>query len=138
MDNSSATTLAATLTVPFAAGFVVQRFLEILDPVTTKFIQNPNTKKIFLGLVSLGIGLALAAGMDIRIFHQLLKSTADAPLTNWLDYLATGVFVSGGTEGFNSLLKFANYKKESTKSEVDGQQPQVPREAPAAPARLRA
>jgi len=112
------TKLIQVLTAPFAAGFVVQRFLEILDPVTVKFIQDPNTKRIVLGLVSLGIGLALAAGMDLRIFHQLLNSTDNAPLTNCLDYLATGVFVSGGTEGFNSLLKFANYKKESSKADA--------------------
>jgi hypothetical protein len=133
MDN-----LATTLTVPFAAGFVVQRFLEILDPVTVKFIKDPNTKKIVLGLVSLGIGLALAAGMDLKIFHQLLNSTANEPLTNWLDYLATAVFVSGGTEGFNSLLKFANYKKESTKAVAEGQEPQAPPDAPPALTRLRA
>jgi hypothetical protein len=121
MDNATtATNLATTLTVPFAAGFVVQRFLEILDPVTVKFIRDPNTKKIVLGLVSLGIGLALAAGMDLRMFHQLLNSTANAPLTNWLDYLATGVFVSSGSEGFNSLLKFANYKKEASKADAAG------------------
>jgi hypothetical protein len=116
--NLSATSLATTLTVPFAAGFVVQRFLEILDPVTVKFIKNPNTKKIVLGLVSLGIGLALAAGMQLKMFHQLLGSSANDPLTNWLDYLATAIFVSGGTEGFNSLLKFADYKKEASKAEA--------------------
>ena len=116
--NLSATSLATTLTVPFAAGFVVQRFLEILDPVTVKFIKNPNTKKIVLGLVSLGIGLALAAGMQLKMFHQLLGSSSNDPLTNWLDYLATAIFVSGGTEGFNSLLKFADYKKEASKAEA--------------------
>ena len=127
MDN-----LATTLTVPFTAGFVVQRFLEILDPVTVKFIKDPNTKKIVLGFVSLGIGLVLAVGMDLKIFHQFLTSTANEPLTNWLDYFATAVFVSGGTEGFNSLLKFANYKKESTKAVAADQTSQAP------PAALRA
>jgi hypothetical protein len=68
--------------------------------------------------VSLGIGLALAAGMQLKMFHQLLGSSANDPLTNWLDYLATAIFVSGGTEGFNSLLKFADYKKEASKAEA--------------------
>jgi len=136
--NLSATSLATTLAVPFAAGFVVQRFLEILDPVTVKFIKDPNTKKTVLGLVSLGIGLVMADAMDLRMFHQLLGSTANDALNNWLDYLATAVFVSGGTEGFNSLLKFANYKKESTKAVADGRQPQASPDAPPAPARLRA
>ena len=137
-SNLSATSLATTLTVPFAAGFVVQRFLEILDPITVKIIKDPNSKKIVLGIVSLGIGLALAASMQLKMFHQLIGSTADIPLTNWLDYVATAIFVSGGTEGFNSLLKFANYKKESSKAVATGQQPQALPDAPSAPARLRA
>src|ERR1700683_4937291 len=130
--------LTKALTVPFAAGFVVQRFLEMLDPVTAKFIKDSNTKKIVLGLVSFGIGLALASGMELKMFHQLLGSSANDPRTNWLDYLATAIFVSGGTEGFNSLLKFANYKKESTKAVATGQQPQALPDALPAPARLRA
>jgi hypothetical protein len=127
--------LVKALTVPFAAGFVVQRALELADPLTVRLVKNPNTKRIVLGLVSLAIGLALAAGMDLRIFHQLRNSSANAALTNWLDYLATGVFVSGGTEGFNSVLKFADYKKESAKATATEQQPPAP---PPAPTRLRA
>jgi hypothetical protein len=114
----SADDLAKTLTVPFAAGFVVQRFLEIIDPLTVKVIKDPATKKIVLGFVSLGIGVALAAGLHLRIFHGLLQLTADDTLTNWLDYLATAVFISGGSEGFNSLLKFANYKKDESKADA--------------------
>ncbi|HYM77084.1 MAG TPA: hypothetical protein VE377_14015 [Candidatus Dormibacteraeota bacterium] len=110
--------LAKTLTVPFAAGFVVQRFLEIVDPFTVKFIKDPATKKIVLGIVSLSIGMALAASLHLRIFHDLLQFDCDDLLMNLLDYFATGVFISGGTEGFNSLLKFANYKKEATKGDA--------------------
>jgi hypothetical protein len=76
--------------------------------------------------------------MDLKMFHQLLGSSANDPLTNWLDYMATAIFVSGGTEGFNSLLKFANYKKESSKAAANGQQPPALPDAPSAPARLRA
>jgi hypothetical protein len=29
--------------------------------------------------------------------------------------MASGIFVSAGTEGFNSLMKFASYKEDSAK-----------------------
>lgn len=107
--------LVKTLTTPFAAGFVVQRFLEIVDPVTVKLIKDPNTKKIVLGFVSLAIGCVLAGSVGIKIFHVLFSLTSDSALSNGLDYFFTGVFISAGTEGFNSLMKFANYKKEASK-----------------------
>jgi hypothetical protein len=109
--------LAQVLLIPFVAGFIVQRFLEILDPLTTKLVKDPNTKKIVLGLVSLAIGCTLASCMDIRIFHELLKPE-NTKLPNWLDVLFSGVFISAGTEGFNSLMKFANYKKEASKADA--------------------
>lgn len=110
--------LVKTLTVPFAAGFIVQRFLEILDPVNVKFIKDANTKKIVLGFVSLGIGCAVAGCAQIKMFYELLNLGADSALPNWLDYFFTGIFISAGTEGFNSLLKFANYKKEASKADA--------------------
>ena len=64
--------LAQVLLIPFVAGFIVQRFLEILDPLTTRLIKDPNTKKI-------------GASVNIRIFHELLKLPNDAKLTGRLD-----------------------------------------------------
>ena len=110
--------LVKALTVPFAAGFIVQRFLEILDPVTVRLIKDPNTKKIVLGFVSLGIGCLVAGCAQIKMFHELLNLSADSTLPNSLDYFFTGIFISAGTEGFNSLLKFANYKKEASKADA--------------------
>ena len=110
--------LAKTLTVPFAAGFVVQRFLEILDPYTATWFKDPAGKKKILGIVSLVIGIALAVGLHLRIFHDLLQLDCDGTLMNLLDYFATAVFISGGSEGFNSLMKFANYKKEASKADA--------------------
>jgi hypothetical protein len=117
--------LVKSLIGPFAAAFIVQRLLEIIDPLTTKLIKDANTKKIVLGLVSLGIGWALAKSTDIQIFHVLLKLPASAKLPCWLDNLFTGIFISAGTEGFNSLMKFANYKKEAGKAEAAAKLSQV-------------
>ena len=111
--------LVQALIVPFVAGLIVQRFLEILDPLTVKFIKDPNTKKIVLGFASLGLGCALSGFADMRMFHLLHPLFPDfRELPSWLDVLFTGIFISAGTEGFNSLMKFANYKKEASKADA--------------------
>ena len=107
-----------TLTVPFAAGFVVQRFLEIFDPLTSKFLRNPTTKKAVLAVVSLLLGWAMAAQIPIELFHALLKLPDSSPFSSGFDHFISGIFISAGTEGFNSLMKFANYKKEASKGEA--------------------
>jgi hypothetical protein len=115
MDNNS---IVQTLTAPFAAGFVVQRVVEILDTYTTARIADFKNKKFVVGVISLVLGIALAAGLQLRMSHQLLQLSCDDVWVTWLDYLGTGIFISGGSEGFNSLLKFANYKKEASKADA--------------------
>jgi len=76
-------------------------------------VPDPNKKKIVMSFASLVIGLALSGIGGIEIFKAL----------NWqmntaLDILCSGIFISAGTEGFNSLMKFANYKKEASKADA--------------------
>ena len=108
MDMSQ---LVIALAPAFAAGFALQRLLEILDPIFDK-IKKGEYKKIVLGLVSFAAGLALAKWPKVRVLTPLVAPDS-APAM--LDYLVTALIVSGGTEGFNSILKFLNYKKEETK-----------------------
>jgi hypothetical protein len=115
--------LVKALIVPFVAAFIVQRFLDILDPLTSKLIQDANVKKIVLGLASLGIGWILAGFLTLQLFHLLVKPETSLP--GWLDEFFTGIFISAGTEGFNSLLKFANYKKEASKADASAKRGQV-------------
>jgi hypothetical protein len=118
--------LVKALTVPFVAGLIVQRLLEIVDPITVKFVKDPNTKKIVLGFVSLGIGSALCGFGHVRIFevlHPLFPNSRE--MTPFWDVVFSGIFISAGTEGFNSLMKFANYKKESTKTEAAAKKAQL-------------
>jgi hypothetical protein len=114
MDASSTPNLAQALLVPFAAGFAVQQLLEILDPIAAKLLKDPQNKKVALGLTSLVIGLLLSWQGGLRIMSSLGFSWTNP----FWDYVITGVFISGGTEGFNSLLKFANYKKEASKADA--------------------
>ena len=110
------TTIKALLAA-FAAGFSIQQFLEILDAPLSLLLTNQTVKKSALGLLSLVMGLLVASKGQIHIFQLLGASTF--PIS--LDTFLTAVFISAGTEGFNSLLKFANYKKEEAKTSAAAQ-----------------
>jgi hypothetical protein len=104
--------LVVALAPAFATGFALQRFLEILDPIFEK-LNNAQLKKIILGLISFAAGLGLAAWPKVRVLKELVAPDSAPSI---LDYLVTALIISGGTEGFNSILKFLNYKKEETKA----------------------
>jgi hypothetical protein len=116
--------LVKVLTVPFAAGFVVQRVVEILDTYTTSMIKPVDLKKFVVGIISLVLGWLLAGPGGIHIF-EALKWTMDPRL----DVFVSGIFISGGSEGFNSLMKFANYKKEGSKADAADKLKKTPPEA---------
>lgn len=113
--------ISAALIVPFAAGFVVQRTLEIADrcwPSAATLNQTKFTerwKPFIMASLSLIVGLFLSAYGHIHLFASLGQIGVNRPL----DILASGIFISAGTEGFNSLLKFASYQKEASKAKAD-------------------
>jgi hypothetical protein len=112
--------IAAALIVPFAAGFVVQRALEIADrcwpPASTpRQEQWVRWKPITMSVLSLFIGLCFAYFGKLHLFAQL----GNTDLRPCLDTIASGIFISAGTEGFNSLLKFASYQKEASKAKAN-------------------
>jgi hypothetical protein len=98
----------------FAAGFALQRLAELLDPILDPILgRRPALKKAVLSLAALILGIILAAAASVRVMRPL-----NAEVPSWLDIIATGLFISGGTEGFNSLMKFLGYKKEEKKREA--------------------
>jgi len=97
----------------FAAGFAVQRLLEILDPVLDKVKAIKDNKKVTLGLVSLIVGLVLAFGIGLRVLEPL--GVANAGI---FDGIATALIISAGTDGINSIIKFLGYAKEDKKAEA--------------------
>ena len=111
--------LTQALLVPFVAGFVVQRFLEILDPVFSAFVPS-STKKIGMVIASLLIGLAFSFWGGIEVFNALGWKMNQA-----LDMFCSAIFISAGTEGFNSVMKFAQYKKEASKADAADKKSQL-------------
>jgi hypothetical protein len=106
-------TLIMSLGPAFAAGFAVQRLLEILDPVLDILPFIKDNKKIALGLVSLIFGLILAFGAGLSVLRPLGVTNA-----YFLDGIVTALIVSAGTEGFNSIMKFLGYAKEGKKADA--------------------
>ena len=64
-----------------------------------------------MGLLSLAAGFLLAIGAGLRVLRPLGVAGADLA-----DIAVTALIVSAGTEGFNSILKFLGYSKESQKA----------------------
>jgi hypothetical protein len=104
----------------FAAGFALQRLLEIIDAVLNA--REPGKKKpAVLGAISLVVGVVLAFAGKLRVLAPLggnLEATLGGPFAAFVDYVVTGLIISAGTDGFNSILKFLTYKKEEKKAEA--------------------
>jgi hypothetical protein len=100
----------------FAAGLAVQQLLEIADRMIEQFLDVTGPlginidKKLVLGLISLFVGLLLAAGAGLRVLRPLGIENAGV-----FDVLVTGLIISAGTESFNAIVKFLGYVKEDRK-----------------------
>src|SRR5258705_3427177 len=130
--------LIAALAPVFAAGFSVQQLLEILTSVLD-LDSRPNFqkyKKTILGLVALIVGFVLAHNGYLRVLQPLfIVNSITDPVTHavtpiysvaiprYLDFIVTGLVLSAGTEGLNSILKFMKYAKEDKKNEAASKTP---------------
>lgn len=114
----------------FAAGFAVQQLLEILTSVLDLDSNEgfQRYKKAILGSVAFGIGCALAWALKNGVLG-ILQGISEY---TWIDFFATALVISAGTEGVNSILKFLKYSKEDKKREAAGADPKA--SLPAAPA----
>ena len=104
----------------FVSAFAIVQFLEILDQVILCWASSaPNSsykkhKKGILGFVSLIVGIGVAIWADLK----MLSTLGAENVGYWPDHVITGVFISAGTEGFNSVIKFLGYAKERRKTAV--------------------
>lgn len=110
--------LISALAPIFAAGLGIQQLGEILSPLLDKI--STEYKKFVFGLISLTLGLAVALQFDLHVINLLLLEPCNVtrPFTKFLDSIITGLIISGGTEGVNSILKFMKFKKEESKNEA--------------------
>ncbi len=104
----------------FAAGFAVQQFVEIIDSVVVwSGAWDPSKdgtvtkKKAALSLISLAIAAAVVL-FDPDHFN-VIKAIGVLG-DKGVSIVISIAFISAGTEGFNSLLKWLTYKKEDAKA----------------------
>jgi len=79
--------------------------------------MKPDRKKGIMGIISLalGIGFSLAG---LRILATIAPNFAAPDRSLWkvVDIAISALFISAGTEGFNSIMKFLSYQKETAKA----------------------
>jgi len=95
----------------FAAGLAVQQLLEVCDAFLSALRGYEKHKKVILKLTALALGMFLATHGE---FHAL--RAVGGSFSPLIDNLISGLIVSGGTESFNSLVKFLGYAKENRKA----------------------
>ena len=106
--------LVTALGPVFAAGLALQQLLEIVGPWVERMANNDEKrKKLFVGLISLAVGLGLSFGAGLYVLRAM---GASAPYV--VDGIVSGLIISGGTEGINSIMKFLGYSKDKEKAEA--------------------
>lgn len=117
--------VAGALAPAFTAGFAVQQAIELVDTVLSAgknwwsaLVNNPPMKKLITSAIGLLLATVLVAGGKFNVIDPLLPAGDQFP--PFISGLITVIFISGGTEGFNSLLKFMTWKKEEAKANAAG------------------
>ena len=115
---TTAISVIYALAPAFAIGFAIQRFLEILDSwfdLDKKF--SAEWKAALMSVAALAVGVLLAWTLEIEV----LKTLGIKKSIFWIDYLVSGLIISAGTDGFNSILKFLSYSKDVRKTQADSE-----------------
>lgn len=132
-----------TLTPIFMVALAIQMLIEIMDPLLDKLFDGAGkdlkakvlampaspdrdqllsevaagkkrAKGFWLKTLSIAIGLALSMVLGLRVLGPLGLSA----VPGWIDVFVTGLCISNGTEGLNSVLKFIGALKDSKTSSV--------------------
>lgn len=102
--------LVVALGPAFAAGFAIQRLMELLDAFLGGSLPDASKKRV-AALISLAFaGLVTFVG-GVRVLYPLGMSGSSL-----MDGLVTMLVISAGTEGLNSIMKFLGYAKENKKA----------------------
>ncbi len=106
--------LVTALGPVLAAGLAVQQLLELLNPLIERIVgEDEKRKKMYVGIISLFVGFGLSFGGGLRVLSALGASTPYV-----VDGVVSGLIISGGTEGINSIVKFLGYTKEKEKAQA--------------------
>jgi hypothetical protein len=122
----------------FVVALAIQMLIETLDPIFDKVFdravsdkkvkteslppsvqkdqmlndviaQKKQMKGFWLRAFSIAIGLGFSICLELRVLGPLGLSK----IPQWIDIFVTGLCISNGTEGLNSVLKFISALKDS-------------------------
>jgi hypothetical protein len=98
------------------AGAAVQQLLELIDSVLAGLFGSgyEQQKASILGILGIVLGVAVSYFGNVTMLSHL--GVTLPPGGQLIDTLVTGVFISTGSAGANSVLKFLNYAKEGQKA----------------------
>ncbi|HEV2962123.1 MAG TPA: hypothetical protein VG649_09890 [Candidatus Angelobacter sp.] len=103
------------LAAPFVAGFAVQQAVEVIGSICAlneEFDKNVKLKKATFSLLSLLFAWLIVACAGLDVLQPFIQGDPG----KFIHRFTTIIFLSAGTEGFNSLLKWLNYKKDDAKA----------------------
>ena len=120
METSTTLSLsqvASNLAPAFVAGFAVQQCLQIVDSVASWDLMKPDKKKGIMGIISFALGMGFSVA-GLRILANIAPHFVSTYPGLWkvADIAVSALFISAGTEGFNSIMKFLSYQKETAKA----------------------
>lgn len=105
------------LAAPFVAGFAVQQGVEVVSSLYSlkeKWDKNVKGKKAFFSFVSVVLAWMIVALADLDVLKPFIQGESNA----FIHRFTTIIFLSAGTEGFNSVMKWLSYKKADVKATV--------------------
>ena len=122
--------IAYVTAVVAIAGFAIQQVLQILDPIIGASIadykKNRPNHDLPGGMSDADFKKAIMAFLGFAAGIIAVRTTKIATLEllndQWKgtgDLIVTALVISGGTEGFNTLLKYFSYVKEARKQQLD-------------------
>lgn len=122
-------TLVAALGPAFVLALAIQQLTEAVRSLLDWRNPPPDNEseaekkrreartRFVVGLIAFLVGLVAASVFEhVRVLSAFPEG---ASVAVWLDVLVTGLVVSGGTEGLNSILKFLGYTKEKKENEAE-------------------
>jgi hypothetical protein len=115
MPATEGLSLSNGVAVVFAVGFAVQRIIEFLDPLFTS--TDPGRKRVITGIIATFLGLIATAFGHLSVFATAPSSGTPDWFTN---LIVTGFAIGAGTDGINSVLKYAQYSKTEKSEDVKG------------------
>ena len=125
--------------VVLGSGFAVQRLVEIFDPALSRLWPGANAKRVGTAVVASLLGIGLTLGGQFTLVFPSYPALANGAGAWFVNLLVTGLAIGAGTEGINTVLKYAQYSKDAKKGDAPvgaGPVPQPPPTAVSARAKV--